>query len=187
MKNWLGVALGLLLGLLLAMPAAVRAQSLPPDMTAMLTLKVLTFDRNLAARAGGGIVIGVVFKAGESAAAEALRKSFAAYADKRVNGLAVTVQVHQFVDATELGTWMGSAHVTAVVVSDGLNDQAGAIHKAAAEHRCLTIGSGAFVNGGGGLGFALEAGKPRIIIHRLRSKEEGVDFSADLLQIAKVL
>lgn len=187
MKKWYGAAVGVLLGLAL-LPLGAHAQALPPDMTAMLTLKVLTFDRNLAARAGGGIVIGVVHKAGEGAWAEGLRKSFSAYADKKVNGLSVSVQVHQYVDAAELGNWMAANRVSTVVCSPGLTDQAGAIHGAAVSKRCLTIGSsGAFASGGGAMGFELEAGKPRIVIHRQRSKDEGVDFSADLLQIAKVL
>ena len=145
------------------------------------------FDRNLAARAGGEVVIGIIYKADEKAWADGLSKSFAAYSDKKVNGLPVKVLLHQFVDANELGTWMGSAKVSTALVSSGLSDQAGAIHKAAAERKCLTIGDGAFPGKGGALGFAIEAGKPKIVIHRQRSKDEGVDFSADLLQIAKVL
>ena len=87
--KWLAMTGGLMLAVILG-PGPARADDLPPDLTAALTLKVLTFDRNLAARAGDEVVVGLLYPEGDKGWAENLQKGFAGYQDKKVSGLPST-------------------------------------------------------------------------------------------------
>ncbi len=171
-----------------AAAGAAAEQSLPADLTAALTLKVLTFDRNLTERAQGEVLVAVVYAEADAGYADDLKKGFEAFADKKVNGLSVRCVTHKFVDLAELSGWMETQKVCVLFLSPGMLGQAAQLHGLAVEKKCLTAGGDArFPEKGTALGFEIADGKPKIVVHLNRSKEEGVNFAATLLQMARVI
>ncbi len=174
--------------LILLQSAAAQEQPLKSDLTAMLTLKVLTFDRNLAERSGSEIVVGILYTDADKTYAKELKAAFDSLKGKKVNGIPFKAVSHQFLDSDEVTGWMKSENISVLFISPKLLGKCSGIQELAAEKKCLTAGpSSRFPETCTSLGFEISGGKPRIVIHRKRSQQEGVDFSASLLQIARVL
>lgn len=187
-KRLLGTLAALALVLAGTAPLALAEPALPTDITAMLTLKVLTFDRNLEQRAGAEVVVALVYAEGDEGFADSLAKSFEGYSDKKINGIPFSVTKHAYADLAGLSAWADSAKPAVIFLSPGMKGETGSIHGLASTKKIMTAGpDGDFPAKGASLGFEVADGKPKIVINRDKSTEEGVDFSANLLSIAKVL
>ena len=189
MKRFKNISIIITLALVLIISAQTGAQqSISSDQLAALTLKIMTFDRNLEKRAGGQLVIGILYNEQDQGHAKGLESAFSNYKDKKVNGLAFKVVPHAFIDMEELKSWMASENVSVLYLSPSLLGMAGSVHQSAVQNECLTFGGNRlFPEAGTGLGLDQVNGKATIFISLDRVKKEGVDFSSDLLKMAKLI
>jgi hypothetical protein len=188
----LSIVAAALLALLRGVPAA-RAQEMavPPPIQASLFAKILTFDRNLKARAGKEIRIGVLYQKKVRSSLEAQEEFLRAMCgdpDRKIDGMAVKCVAIE---------WAGAPEVDAAVVREGIRVlyvaplRAVAIEEIVAISRARKIttltGVPEFVEKGIALGIALRAERPLILVHLAAARAEGADFNSQLLKLARVL
>jgi hypothetical protein len=155
-----------------------------------LLLKILQFDRNLSARAGEEIVIGVVsqgrFRASARACEEMHRAAQAAgaerLAEKRVKIVELDlerVNLKQALDSLNVSV----AYVTRLRATDmkTITDVTRDLH--------ITTVTGVeeYVHAGLAVGLGVWQEKPRLLVNLKASRAEGADFSSRLLSLAQVV
>lgn len=178
--------------LLLAAPT-VRAQEMPvPAPTqASLFAKILTFDRNLKARAGRELVIGVLYQTKVRPSLEAQEEFVRAMcgdASRRIDALPLKCVPIE---------WTSASEVEAAVVREGVRIlyitplRSVAIQQIVAISRARKVttltGVPEFVEKGIALGIALRAERPLILVHLAASRAEGADFNSQLLKLARLV
>ncbi len=169
-------------------PGAHANQSVSSDTVAVLTLKVLTFDRNLEARSGGKVVIGLIYSDADLGHAEELKSSFDAYKGKKINGLDHDTVIKKYDGEENLAKWLDEKGVSVLYLSPSLLPEAETLHGLSVPKKCMTLGaSRVFPEKGTSMGFDEKDGKPLIVIRLERSREEGVDFAANLLKMAEII
>ena len=113
------LAVAALVAVALARPAPARAEELPARNQALLLLRVLAYDRNLAQRANGAVTVAVVFRPGDRGSEERRAALLAAFEevarDVVVAGLPVKVEAIPFRDAADF-----EARLEAVAAGPGL-------------------------------------------------------------------
>ena len=178
--------------LLLSAPAALAQEMpVPPPMQASLFAKILTFDRNLKARAGKELKIGVLYQKKVRSSLEAQEEFLQAMCGdpgRRIDGLTVNCVAIE---------WTSAPDVEAAVVRKGIRVlyvaplRAVAIEEIVAISRARKIttltGVPDFVAKGIALGLALRAERPLILVHLAAARAEGADFNSQLLKLARVL
>jgi hypothetical protein len=185
----------LLLAALLASglaPPPARAQELPARNQALLLLRVLAYDRNLATRAGREVVVLVLYKAGDRASEErreALVAAFEAVAhDVVVAGLPVRVKAAPYRDAAELELRLEAVRAALVHVDSALQKVVPEI--AAVTHRkgVLSGASGrSLVEAGLAVAVVPSGSRAGIVVNLGGSRAERADLDAALLAVAEVL
>lgn len=164
---------------------------MPPTMQASLFAKILTFDRNLKARAGGELKIGVLYQKKVRSSLEAQEeflRAMCADPGRRIDGLPLNCVAIE---------WTNARDVEAAVVSKGIRVlyvaplRAVAIEEIIAISRARKIttltGVPEFVEKGIALGLALRAERPLILVHLAAARAEGADFNSQLLKLARVV
>lgn len=155
-----------------------------------LLLKILQFDRNIAARSEDEVVIGVIyqgrFRASARACQEMRRVAQAAgaerLAEKRVNLVEVDlerVNLKQALDSLKVDV----AYVTPLRATDikSITDVTRDLH--------ITTVTGIedYVHQGLAVGLGVWQEKPRVFVNLEASRAEGADFSSQLLSLAQVV
>lgn len=186
------VAVGAALALLLGVPAA-RAQEMvvPTQLQASLFAKILTFDRNLKARAGKELRIGVLYQKKVRSSLEAQEEFVQAMCGdpgRRIDGLALTCVAIEWTSAPEVEAALVREDIRVLYVAPL---RAVAIEEIVAISRARKIttltGVPEFVEKGIALGIALRAERPLILVHLVAARAEGADFNSQLLKLARVL
>lgn len=178
--------------LLLLMAAAGRAQEMavPVQTQLPLFLKILTFDRNLRARAGHEIVIGVVyqnkFRASLNAKDELMR-AVSASQIKNIEGIPVYfVPIDVSVEADLIGDIVEN-HVDVLYVTPVRALGMETFTAVSRERGIVTLtGVLDYVASGLSVGVEVKGGKPHIVINLRSAKAEGADFSSQLLKLVKM-
>ena len=179
------IALVLVLGL-----ATSANADATDDRRALVMLRVLAYDKQLAARAGDEVRIIIVFSPGDTGAAERARWS-AAFANARklkLDGRQVVVVEHKFETAKQLDRALHDPHAAALVVCDGLSKEIGLDDLAALTRarKVLTLSTRETeVVKGLAVGIVPGSSRDEIVINLAAATAEGVKFDAGLLQLAR--
>ena len=156
-----------------------------------LTLKILTFDRNLRLRVGEELIIGIVYDNDSPASAQVKMEMERAIEDsafKSVDRIPIRKMV---LDISRSGNWTADLAKSGVdlVYLTPLREQAlirmlGICRKM----KLMTVASlPEYPARGATIGFEPPGGKPVIIINLRAAGAEGADFSSRLLSMAKVI
>jgi hypothetical protein len=152
-------------------------------------LKVITFDRQLKARAGAEIVIGIAYQRGnrESVIAkDEAMQAFAAAVDG-VAGLPVHVEPIDLDDEL-LGNAVKRLPLTFLYVTPLRATDIGAIAAVTRAARVTTLtGVPRYVSRGLAIGVGLRDGRPRILLNLEAARLEGADLAAELLKLATIV
>jgi hypothetical protein len=163
----------------------------PTPTQASLFAKILTFDRNLRARAGKELKIGVLYQTKVRSSLEAQQEFLRAMCGdpgRRIEALALSCVAIE---------WTSPPEVEAALVREGIRVlyvaplRAVAVEEIVAISRARKIttltGVPEFVEKGIALSIALRAERPLILIHLAAARAEGADFNSQLLKLARVL
>lgn len=172
--------------------AALAAQDMavPVGVQLPLFVKLLSFNRNLAAQPSGPIVMGVLyqrkFRASANVADEVRRA--AGRLTVADNGAMLRVIAVDLDETPDLGSALNRLHLTVLYVSPlravDLESVAAATRKA----RILTLtGVPRYVAAGISIGIDLKGNRPDIVINLPAAKAEGADLDAQLLKLARVI
>lgn len=179
------LALGLAV-LCVVAPGRARAGN-DDDRRALVLLRVLSYDRNLASRAGDRVTILVVYE--EPSSADERDRWLVALAGTRKITVAdreVVTRTHKFKDEARLAAVVSDTQATAIVVCGGLGPSLPAIRAVARAHHAMTFTTRE-PEVAAGFSVGLVAGEHRdvIAINTEAARAEGVQFEAGLLKIAK--
>jgi hypothetical protein len=156
-----------------------------------ICVNVLTFDRSLAKRAGDEIVFGIVFQPRYLASSGAHDDALRVLSDLGVEDIDgtpmryVSIPVSDEED-TERAVLDSEADILYIAPLRAF--PLDAITPVSQEHDLLTCsGVGAYGDAGLALAVGVRRGRPEIVIDLIAMREEGVDFTAVLLDYARVV
>lgn len=181
----------LLAGLaLLPCPSIAQQVTVPPRQQYALFAKILTFDRNLAARAGDELVIGVVFQPGLRASRAAADEFIVAANESPIRSVAgVPVRVRRIAldNPATLADALAREEVDVVYFAPLRAVDISALLAATRARRILSFSSAPeYVGQGVAVGLDERGGKPHILINLPSARAEGADFGSTLLGLAEV-
>ncbi len=163
------------------MPAALQAE---------LVVKILSFDRNLAADAGDEVVVGVLVQRRYRAsleAAEEFAQAMAALPPQALGDLRLRCQ---FLDAepAAAGRLLAETgvHVLYIPPLRALSVEH-VTAEAAARHVRSFTGVPEYVADGVAVGLGVRGDRPEILINLTAALAAGADFNSQLLKLAKIL
>jgi len=187
----------LLLAALLAVTARpVSAQGEMPvkaELQVKLLLKVLTYDRQLEAKAGKGdeLVIGIVSSPNSPASAKAtaeISTELKKYLSKTVKQLKLQYYYQDYANAAKLEDWVKRRKISVLYVSPGNDQNLPAILDLSQKSKITTMtGVPEYVEKGVAVGIGARRSRPQVLINLTSTKREGSEFDASLLRIAKVV
>jgi len=179
------------LTLLWASATLAQEMPVPTQMQASLFAKILTFERNLKARAGKELRIGVLYQKKVRSSLEAQEEFVQAMCGdpgRRIDGLALTCVPIEWTSAPDVEAAVVHADIRVLYVAPL---RAVAIEEIVAISRARKIttltGVPEFVEKGIALGLALRAERPLILVHLEAARAEGADFNSQLLKLARVM
>lgn len=178
----------LALAVVTASAASARAESvLPPKSQANILARVLAYDRNLKARAGDSVVVGVVYAPSSSAStaeAEEIFTTFKSLEKFVLLGLPLKVEKVAFTDAAMLKATIKERGIDALFVCSALDADLAAIIATARELDTITLtGQRRYVSQGIAIGSVVIDGKPALVFNRAASEAEGSQFSSQFLSL----
>jgi hypothetical protein len=193
LERWRPGALWLLLGGLLGTaPVDGRAQAmeLPVEVQIPIFLKLLTFDRNLTTTAGTELVIAVLYQGGnrESQAVSRQVDVELRKASRMFEGLTTRVLAIDLEREGDLAARLRHDSVKAMYIGPLRAVDLRALLRAsrAAQVRSFS-GVGRFVTQGVAMGAILRGDLPEIVINLPAAREEGADYPAQVLKLARVI
>jgi hypothetical protein len=184
-------------GLLLSLPAALLPRSLaaqedvavPVPLQMELLVKVASYDKNLPARAATAARVLILVKAGDPQSSHVAQTAKLALQGKTLNRLAVEASELVFSDGASVAQSVREKGAAILYAAPGFdpNDMQ-SVARSLRGVSVLSVGSLArFVETGVVLGFDLVGGKPKLIVHLRRARDQGVDLSSQVLKLAKVI
>lgn len=193
----LGARLGpALIGLCVAAMALAPARpghadgsvDVPVELQIELLGRVAPYERGLS-RSTGSLRVLVVSKRGHAVSSRtATQLTSALRRTGTMLGRPVNVVEHTFDSWPSVLGAATSDGASIVYVTPGLEDGLGAMADAFAGHRVLTVSAvGAFVQRGVVLGFEIASSRPRIVVNLPQARRQQLDFSAQLLRLARVV
>lgn len=185
---WVRAAAALVLGSWLCAPA--RGQ-VPPDKQAVILTRAISYDKNLRARAGNTLVIGVLYKPGvadsESTAAELLR-AFKSIEGIKVQELPLSVVKLAYTGKEPLKSAIVAGGIDALYCCPSLDSDLAGIREVSHQQHVITLASRqAFIPAGLSIGVFSSDGKPTIMINLAASRDEGAELATELLRLATVV
>ncbi|MBI3932740.1 MAG: YfiR family protein [Acidobacteria bacterium] len=172
-------------------PAAAPAEWIPAELQVTLIFKILTYDRQLEAKAGKDLVIGIVHDPSdrESAkAADEISSTLFKFAGKTVKKLPIKYFIIEYTRPSELESFIKAKGINMLYVTPGVARSLADIVKIAqANHITTATGVPDYVKRGVAVGVTERQNKPQILINLPASKSEGSEFDASLLRIATVV
>jgi hypothetical protein len=176
---------------LLSPTSAIVAQDMDVPMAVQIPvmLKVLSFDRQLRARAGNEMVIGVVYQSGNRAstlAREDAVRLLSAARDETI-GLPIRVIVIDL-DRDDLAEILKQRSFTALYIAPLRATNIGALAAVFQQAGARTMtGVVRYVDLGLAIGVGQQGGRPKIFMNLQSSRLEGADFPAELLKLAQIV
>jgi hypothetical protein len=190
-KNILLSSLLLAGGVALSTAALSQEMPVPLRVQFPLLMKILTFDRNLKARIGSEICIGIVYQKRHRASQDArddLIRAISESSFRTVEGLPVRSVDIDLGERTNLAEEVGRLGANILYVTPLRAYPLDRISSLSRERRLLTLtGVPEYVSSGLTVGVGERDGKPLILIGLSASRAEGADFSSQLLKLATVI
>ena len=171
--------------------SGVEAQSVdvPVRLQAELLSKVVAYDRSFAARAGARALVFVVVKPGSAESehtGEQLEAELRVLSD--IGGLPHVEETVHYTSARALADLVKTRGPAVVLFSSDLGDQVEPIARALDGLPVLSVGvSAAYVPRGAVLGYDVESGKPKLVVHLGQARRQRVAFRPELLRLARVI
>jgi YfiR/HmsC-like len=169
-------------------PAWSDDVELPPRSEALVLLRVLSYDRNLAARSGSSVTIAVAWQTGDEAVRDDLLESLRhAASEFRVAGLPVrSVPVRW--EKTHFDKELADTGATVVLVVGSLGQQAKELVSTFHALRLLSASSSlASVEAGIAIGLSMREGRAAVFINGTAAREAGADFDSMLFTVARLV
>jgi hypothetical protein len=154
---------------------------------ALVLLKVLSYDRQLAQRARDRVTILVVADDDKSAVErDRWLVALASVRKVKVGGRAIVTRTHAYTSSDAFDRAVKDIRPAAIVVCGGLGTRLGWIRKAARAYRAMTFTTRiAEVEAGFTVGLLAGDTKDEIAINVAAAQAEAVQFEAGLLRIAR--
>jgi len=155
-----------------------------------LLLKVASYDKNLARRAAARLELAILVKnhdsdSGRSAAQARLALSKAT----DILGLPLNSSSVSYADAPALAQLVHTANIAILYLMPGFaSSELEAIGAALSGVSVLSVGALArYADRGTVLAFDLIGGKPKLLVHLARAKEQRVELSSSVLKLMRVI
>ena len=176
----------------LVRPSPARADDLPARNQALLLLRVLAYDRNLAQRASGAVTVAVVFRPGDRGSEDRRAALLAAFEevahDVVVAGLPVKVEAIPYRDAADFESRLEATRPALAYVDPALQKAVPEIVVASRRRGVLTAdGSRGLVEAGLSVAVVAQAGRAGLVVNLKASRQEGADLDAALLAVSEVI
>jgi hypothetical protein len=187
-RVWLTGAL-LLSAALIAESTAAQSVEVPVRLQIELLSKVAAYDRNFAERARGRVQVFVIVKRGDPES-ERVGEQISAElkANEQLGGLPHVHERVDFASAKSLAEVCRTRGAAIVYLSTGLSEQIPAIATALDGISVLSVSaSAADVRKRAVLGFDVEAGKPKLVVHLDQARRQKIAFKPELLRLARVI
>lgn len=175
-------------GLSFTRAAGAAAMSVPAAAQAALLSKLVGFDRNFAARAGGKAVIllAAMPEDAESNSA-ALEMKAALSRTPKVGDLPHEEHIVPFSSAAALADLVRTKRAAVVYFGPGFDKHVPALRDAFSSLNVLSVGAVPnYVPAGIVLGFDLVSGRQKLLIHIVQARKQNVAFPASVLNLMKV-
>jgi hypothetical protein len=161
------------------------AEPLPAKNQALLLLRILAYDHNIANRVDNKKVTILVVGKSDSDGADLSNALKEIAKSTKLSGNAIQVSRVTFDEKTFDLSKMKAA---AVSLAPGLSDNVAAITGGSQKSKVLSFtGSPEFVSSGVAVGFGNDSGKPVIWVNLAAAKSEGADLDVALLRVAKLV
>ena len=175
-----------------AVGTVARADTVPIKNQALLLLRILAYDHNLAARTDDNkVTIVIVSKSGSSDSDEAANELASVIRDiaksTTIANNAIRIARVTYSDKTfdsDLARYKGAA----IYLGPGLGDSVHDITSVTQSRKLLSFAASSdYVNAGVAVGFVLDDGRPQILVNLPSSRREGADLDVALLKAAKIV
>lgn len=185
------VVAALLVLALLVHHARTQEMAVPVSIQVPLLMKVISADRRLGERSGSELVIGVFYQPrfrASVATMESFIEAAGAPLVSPIDGqparvLSVPIEGQPDWDALIVSNELDVCYI-APLRALGVTD----LLPAARAHQAVTCtGVPEYVEAGLSIGFDSRGGKPQIVINMDAAKSEGIDFSSQLLKLARII
>jgi len=161
------------------------------EKSAPIMARAVAYDYNLKARAGGDLVVGILYKPGDAsseATADRWLAAFAKLSGVKLQGLPLSAKKLAYTSGAQLGSEGQAQSLDIVLVGDGVDGDVATISRVAQERQWLTIGTRErHVRQGLALAVFNEGGRNVISVNLPACEKQGVNFASDLLRLARVL
>ena len=173
-----------------AATSAAQDMSVPIEVQVPLLLKILTFDRTLAADSHDSLVVGVVFQShyrGSAGVADEVCRILAA-TGRNPNAARVLRVVTIDLDKSDaLGATLLREGVQALYVTPLRAVATSAVAAATRQRQVISLtGVARYVEEGLAVGLDAAGDRPQIVINLAASKAEGAAFTGQLLKLARL-
>lgn len=163
--------------------------AVPVPLQMELLLKVASYDKNLPARAPDVVRLMLLVKPGSTNGSHVAQLAARQLGGKTLAGRSLELSTQPFSDAANLAQKVKDTRTAIVYLAPGFDaNELAAIAKALSGLSVLSVGAlSRFVQSGTVLSFDLISGKPKLLIHQKRALAQGVEFSSQVLKLAKVI
>jgi hypothetical protein len=172
-----------------ARPLVAQELDVPVRTQVPILLKVISFDRQLRARAPREVVVGVVMQGGYRGSVLAHGEAVAILATPGATVDGIPVRVVTFdLDRLSIEGMFANTSLTHLYVTPLRAVDIGELAVRARAARVTTLASvPEYLTRGLSLGVGLRAGRPRILVNVRASRAEGAELSAELLKLADLI
>jgi len=169
-------------------PSGAQSMPVPAAAQAELIAKLVGFDRNFAARAGGKAIIVIAAMAGDAESMSAALEMKAALSRlPTVGNLPHEELVVTYSNAAALAQAVRSKRAALVYLGPGFDKQISAIREVLSSLDVLSVAAiPGYVPAGIVLGFDLVSGRPKLLIQIVQARKQNVAFPASVLSLMKV-
>jgi hypothetical protein len=186
--HWAAALLCLVLSALVCLDSGADS-GVPLSLQVRLLGRLGAYDRHFKERAGPVAKVLVVRRKGDAESSfeqAGLVKALAELHD--IGGLPIHVNEADFTDAESLAKRCRTEGIAVLYLTVGLETDMPRLAAALLNGDILTVGTTArHAENGAVVGFALEEARPRLVINLPRAKTQSVDFSAELLALARLI
>ncbi len=169
----------------------VQEIAVPVEVQVPLLAKILSFDRNLAARSERELVLGVLFQRRyrtSANVADEVRDAVRRLPPGAVGGRRVRTVPIDLDDTPDLETALGRNGVLVLYVAPLRAADIRALASICRSLRVTSItGVPSYVESGVSVGIGVRGERPEIVINLVASRAEGADLNAQLLKLARIV
>jgi YfiR/HmsC-like len=187
-----GFLAAVLASLLSTSAAGTEPMPFPPDVQITLLLKILTYDRSFSVKAKSGVMIGVVYVASDAESVKAkddIIKTLQLVADRTIKNVPIKAVALEYKDPKSLAAAVRSGGINVFYIAPGNAESLTELLRMS-HTRGITTATGVpeYVQRGVAIGIGKKADqKPDILINLSSSRQEGSEFDASLLRIARIV